>query len=264
MKNYYSILGVPQTASEAEIKRAYRRLAVLYHPDKNKDPQAQETFVEITEAYDVVSDSLKRHAYDQLIDKPFSDTLVAEEQVKPTHRDPAYRRKRPDPNFQASKKFSDTYYLMKDYLKYFKWAGRIGLLVSFLFFVDYLLPYQTEEEKIQRIYEVRGRKNTTAYNVIVTEAGKKIKLYNGHAGAFFNQPSLVGEYTFFYSTPMKIYTTDGTYEVKLAYMYGGLMLFPMVLFVTSVLGILYKERIEFCFNANLVSGVLLILFLILI
>jgi hypothetical protein len=153
---------------------------------------------------------------------------------------------------------------MQQYLKYFKWAGRIGIVVSALFFIDYLLPYRTVKENIREIYEVRGKRNNTSYNVLVTGSGKKIKLYNGQAGPFFNQPAIVGEYTLIYSTPMWLSTSSETYRIKLAYMYGGLILFPLALFITSLLGILYKERIEFSFNANLVSGLFLILFLILI
>lgn len=262
MKDYYSILGIHRSASEAEIKRAYRRLAIIYHPDKNKDPQAQEIFVAITEAYDVISDPARRQLYNQSIDRPFSDVLVAEEQ-KPKHRDPAYWRRdrsaRPAP-----KPNTDTYELMKHYLKYFRWAGRIGLVASVLFFIDYILPYKHVEEKIVEIYEVRGRRNSTAHNVLVTESGKKIKLYNGQAGGFFSEPSIVGEYTFFYSTPMWLSTTSGEYIVQLAYMYGGLILFPLILLVSSVLSLFYKDRIEFCFNTNLVSGIILVIFLILV
>ncbi len=64
-KDYYAILGVPRTASEDEIKRAYRKLARKYHPDVNKDPGAEEKFKEIGEAYAVLSDPEKRKVYDR-------------------------------------------------------------------------------------------------------------------------------------------------------------------------------------------------------
>ena len=66
-KDYYEILGVKKTASEAELKKAYRDLAKKYHPDKNKgNKEAENRFKEISEAYAVLSDKEKREQYDRL------------------------------------------------------------------------------------------------------------------------------------------------------------------------------------------------------
>ena len=63
---YYDLLEIPVTADENEIKKAYRRLAVKYHPDKNPgDKTAEEKFKKIAQAYDVLSDPEKRKLYDQ-------------------------------------------------------------------------------------------------------------------------------------------------------------------------------------------------------
>ena len=66
MKDYYKILGVPENASDEEIRKAFRRLAFKYHPDKNigNEKEAEEKFKDINEAYGVLSDSLKRQQYD--------------------------------------------------------------------------------------------------------------------------------------------------------------------------------------------------------
>jgi molecular chaperone DnaJ len=66
-RDYYEVLGVAKTASSDEIKKAYRKLALKYHPDRNKDnPEAEAKFKEASEAYAVLSDETKRSQYDQL------------------------------------------------------------------------------------------------------------------------------------------------------------------------------------------------------
>src|SRR3954451_22325863 len=66
-KDYYEILGVKKTATEAELKKAYRDLAKKFHPDKNKgNKEAENRFKEISEAYAVLSDKEKRDQYDRL------------------------------------------------------------------------------------------------------------------------------------------------------------------------------------------------------
>src|SRR2546429_5398094 len=65
-RDYYEVLGVGRGVSAEEVKRAYRRLAVKFHPDKNPDdPHAEEKFKELGEAYDVLMDVDKRAAYDR-------------------------------------------------------------------------------------------------------------------------------------------------------------------------------------------------------
>jgi molecular chaperone DnaJ len=64
-RDYYEVLGVGKSASAGEIKKAYRKLALKYHPDKNSEAEAAEKFKEISEAYAVLSDSSKKAQYDQ-------------------------------------------------------------------------------------------------------------------------------------------------------------------------------------------------------
>src|ERR687885_1629240 len=64
-RDYYEVLGVGRSANEDEIKKAYRKLALQFHPDRNKAPEATERFKEATEAYQVLSDAEKRSAYDR-------------------------------------------------------------------------------------------------------------------------------------------------------------------------------------------------------
>jgi molecular chaperone DnaJ len=64
-RDYYEVLGLERGASETEVKKAYRRLAMKFHPDRNQEPEAEEKFKEASEAYEVLSDPSKKGTYDQ-------------------------------------------------------------------------------------------------------------------------------------------------------------------------------------------------------
>ncbi len=82
-KDYYKILGVPRNATQEEIKKAYRRLALKYHPDRNKgNKEAEEKFKEINEAYAVLSDPEKRRQYDQFGSTEFHRRYTQEDIFK--------------------------------------------------------------------------------------------------------------------------------------------------------------------------------------
>ena len=257
MKDYYSILGIPPSASETEIKRAFRRLAVIYHPDKNSAAEAKPIFQEINEAYDVLGDREKRASYDAHRENPFAGIFTGE---APRHRDPAYRRPRPP---QTAKGPPASYLLMRDYLPYLLWVSRIGLLVTALFFIDFLLPYRTVEEGISEIYAVRIR-GSTAYHIIITETGRKLKLYDYQAVRFRNEPVVHSTITRIYGTVMFVSNGSRTFVERLAYMYRHLIFMPAILFVNSLFAILFRKRVELCFNLNITGFVLLVVNFVLI
>lgn len=77
-KDYYETLGVKRNANVQEIRRRFRQLALEYHPDKNKDPQAEEKFRSIVEAYEVLTDPEKRRRYDEQGHKTFKSSTSAD------------------------------------------------------------------------------------------------------------------------------------------------------------------------------------------
>jgi len=88
MKDYYKILNVKKTASNDEVKKAYRQGALFWHPDKNKSEDAKEKFILINEAYCILTDSQKRIVYDKLYDDYFLKIVnIAKIEEKQEYKD---------------------------------------------------------------------------------------------------------------------------------------------------------------------------------
>jgi curved DNA-binding protein CbpA len=253
VKDFYAILGVSPDASDAEIKKAFRKLAVKYHPDKNPSPSAHHLFQEMNEAYDTLGDPSKRSLYDARRANPFAEIL--DEPPQPRHRDPAYRGTRPPR--PAKTEPPESFVLMRDNLKYVMWVSRIGLLVSTLLFLDFLLPYTRLEEGIQEVYAVKSRRRISHY-VLVTDSGRKIKFYD-HIRYFTQEPKIKLAVTMLFRTTVSATNAAGTYTVQVALLYGTLIFFPTFLFGSSLLAVIYKRKIEFSFSLNIVGFVLLLI-----
>lgn len=90
-RDYYEVLGIAKTSSKDEIKDTYRKLALQYHPDRNKSPEAEEKFKEISEAYAVLSDDEKRRQYDNLGHAGFDQRYTTEDIFRGADFDSVFR-----------------------------------------------------------------------------------------------------------------------------------------------------------------------------
>jgi molecular chaperone DnaJ len=90
-RDYYEVLGVSRNASKDDIKDAYRKLAMQYHPDRNKAPDAEEKFKDISEAYAVLSDDEKRQQYDVLGHPGFDQRYSTDDIFRGADFDPIFR-----------------------------------------------------------------------------------------------------------------------------------------------------------------------------
>lgn len=179
-KDYYNILDLERdSASPAEIKQAYRKLAMQYHPDTNEEEDAHQRFVDINEAYQVLSDEKLRAEYHYVCDHPeLEDTFVPPEPVyyksyrsARQRRDERRTRRRATAgdNMYRGHSFQRAYASGRSFRRpaatrpnligfyYFSLFAICMALLSGLLsgslFLDYLISFQTEPERVKHVYE---------------------------------------------------------------------------------------------------------------
>jgi len=264
--DYYTILGVPEGASLQDIKRAYRKLAVLYHPDKNPDPQAETRFKEIAIAYDVLSDEFKRQAYDMRF-MPLLQELVNQtpEAAAPAHRDPRYRR---PPAPATSSRRATQRDLMRRYLPKFFWLNKAAMAFLTLLFMDYVLPSRHREEQIiqmnaTRIHTSRDGERTADYTTM-TDRGTELDLSSTESLHFDVSDHVEIQTTPIFSTILRITNLREHYEVRRYGIYGAPALIPLLMLMTAGLALLARPGVEMSFSLTIASGTLLFITLCLI
>ena len=123
-------------------------------------------------------------------------------------------------------------------------------------FLDYVLPYKQVDETIVGETITHDRRGGVAYVRLRTQSGKGIKIYPEQFVQLNRLQNYRVVYTAIFSSRMSISEISGDNKIVLAYLYHGIILFPIALLVTSALAIAFSKNIEFSFNSNLVSGVL--------
>jgi len=273
MKDYYQILGVNRIASAEEIKRVYRRLAVKYHPDKNPDPEAEAIFKEVNEAYDVLSDPEKRWVYDQRRASLYRSYTVTPVASTPTpapvnNDDPRYRRRRPANAPPPVHKVTAAE-LMRQYLGHVVWVNWAGCAVVLLLIMDFVLPQRIAHEtvdSIDAVYTAENKRHVSqsAYEIVRMKSGREIKLYGQQGTGFEEGQSVIIMHTPFLQTVRYLSDMSRKHEVALYGIYGSPIIIPVILMITSILGLFRRESAEIRFSFSIASAFLTFLTLCLI
>lgn len=253
--DHYETLGVSKNATSAEIKRAYRRLAVLYHPDKNPDPAAESFFKEVNQAYDVLSDPVKKRSYDLRGQTIFE--AHHHQQQQPQHRDPAYRNpSRPKPKYKGERQ--RLLELMADYLPFVQRATWVCLFISSIAMIDFILPHRDSNDTVERgfVRQSKARRYSATYWNFETRAGRNIEVELTNAESLEPGASINIESSLLFDIPRYVNTKTQTVRVAKS-IYGNFFFAPVGLFILAVLGYFFRNNIETSFNLGV--GCLLVL-----
>jgi hypothetical protein len=255
VKDYYAILGVNRSATEFEIKRSYRKLAVTYHPDKNPDPAAEQLFKEINEAYDVLGDADKKRGYDYIVSNSLTEIL---EQPQPRHKDPAYRRRRParPPNYK-----SENQRMLEFMAEYVPVANKIiiiSFIVSVFFVFDFLLPKKISHEKIisTNVTRTHSKSGSQAWWTITTDHNRVLDVHYKVSDHFPAGSTIKIYSSVFLNVPFSVETDLETERISKT-IYGNFLFAPLALLLTSSLGMAFRKNIERAFNYGVICVIVL-------
>lgn len=247
MTDYYALLRIPRSADAGEIKQAYRRLAILLHPDKNPHPKATDGFRAVTEAWDVLGDPFKKALYDKML-------ADAQEVQRVYHRDPAYRRHPgqrpapgPDPNAALLRR-------LYGYSVYVVWAG---LLFTLLLLIDFLLP-----EKILQDEIVRDQR-TLHHHILYTREGHQFNVMFPQNKVFHRAPEINVQVSPLLGFLKGIETKSGYRLENFPSLYLNFFFLPLVMGALTTIALFFIRRPgETRFNVAVVLLILMLLNLI--
>jgi hypothetical protein len=247
LKDYYQILGVRRGAGEAEIRRAYRVLVQQLHPDVNPDPAAHELIKEVNEAYDVLSDPVKKQEYDYRLESPYASVFNVPEQ--PQHRDPAYQRK--------------TYYhkptgkptqreIMERYMHFTTKVYWAGLTLSIILITDLLLPPRIITDKITDFSSSGTVRNHADY--LQTLRGEQIKISSRDKDhlEWGQQIQIVKSRMLACLIEIRV-PQYGVTVTNLSSIYANFRFVLWILTLSSIVGVIGKGWIEFRFNLGIMT-----------
>ncbi len=259
MKDYYAILGLQKFAGLSEVRRAYRKLVQKYHPDVNPAPSASVVIREINEAYETLGDEQKKREYDSRLITLSQQQATTQFPPQRQHRDPRYR----NPYRRPVKKDNSQLELMKEYLHIAVNVCKAGCALCLFLLIDVLIPHRVVSDTMRSgFHYARGRSTTTGF---ISQAGRSIKVSEGDLLKMKQGMKIEIYETRITGIVTGIYLPEAQHRVtSLATLYRNYVFVPLLLLVTSVLGLLIKTQIEMKFNMGIVSFLLTIFTLILI
>ncbi|MEO9257443.1 MAG: DnaJ domain-containing protein [Crocinitomicaceae bacterium] len=265
-EKYYRTLGLNSGASLDEIKKSYRRLAKIHHPDRSKDPNSAEIFIQITEAYDILTGQSN---YTQ--SKPFNPERKkkndVEERVKKARE--RFEKKR-EKEAEENEKYYKNITKGKKFKKY-RLVALCSAILSLLMIVDVIIPGKTIREEVTGI-NLKTSNHGLHYDEITTISlngeAENIWVDIDFAYALIQQKEVVVERTFLFHDIKMIYAPYGNQWAfsKADYSLAGIFpTVPILLFCPFII-LLFKSRTilySFLFNVSYYAFMLLVTMILL-
>jgi hypothetical protein len=264
VKDYYKVLGLSRSASETEIKKAYRILAVKYHPDKAKDKKAHEEFLKVNEAYQTLGDKVKKLRYDYLYEHYLIRRQYPPSQATRQDVYQSFYRKHNGIRFQrerwATSSYAPPYKSRIIYpakvLKVFNAFCIICLTFTLLIFIDYFLPYKIWLQDVQ----INALNGSSSVGFMVGPYSFTLPV---------NDPVLVSDKaeivtTRIFNVVRYIRLTYNGSEILKATsysIYNNFLFLPLGLLLSSLVGLRFRKTEELLVKAGIANVFIVILLL---
>lgn len=238
-EQYYKLLGLPTNATEREVRKRYRLLAMKYHPDKNSEPSAQRLFIEITKAYEILLDKTAPPTSTPTVRKPTSkeDRDVRVKQAKQRYQEQLLRERRENLRY--------FHYLTKGpKWKTMRVISTLGSILAFLLILDLALPRHYEEDRIQKYSLNVGRgPNGQAVSLIETEKGEHYWISRISPRLYGKNHDLYVETSWFFHNPIRVISRGKLQYEFFSVHFGvfGASGLLIVLFLVPTATVLYKR-----------------------
>jgi hypothetical protein len=250
---YCAIFGLNENASKNDIRKAYRKLAMQYHPDRNPDPKAHQVFIDLAEAYEI------------LINDRFNESkktsIRTEKSFDQRKREAEYRYQQ-----QKERELREQDYFYTKLTSGFSWSifqklAKFSLLVSFLLMLDYVLPKHYEHHSFVAY--------SPKYNGLIdgqvigfkTDQDLSMFIKNPPATFSISYPEIIVERTWIFHNPTKIWSKNRYFQRPFEIDFSVLSLFPIIpfLFTLPQLTIYFRRKsikftVAYLFSFYIVGG----------
>lgn len=247
--NYYKIFGLTENASKNEIRKAYRKLAMQFHPDKNSDPKAHQLFIDLTEAYEYL-----------LEEKPHPTSKIKKETTFEERKKQAeFRYKQ---HQERQKREQDLYFTKltsgKKW-KFFKYASHIGLLLSLILLIEPFLP--TIFEKHQIIAKSNSYSGLMDDQVVCIKTDRNLSVFvvNPYYSMFSSHSNINIERSLIFHNPVKVWCQTIHFRKGFDVDFSAINLYPIIPILFAIPFFVFRfKRKSYWFTFGLLASQFLI------
>jgi hypothetical protein len=223
-KKYFALFGLSETASQTELRKAYRKLAMHYHPDKNKDPKAQAVFIQLNQAYELLLDYQKNGTKHKQEEKS---------KVRKQHQaERAATAKQRFKDNQHMERLREEYYFKKltsgTKWKIFTWMKNLAFALGILLILEEFLPSRFTTKTVEAYSDFYNGLEHTTVRCLKTHDGQKMWVQNPTVRMFYENPTVQIEESFIFRNPVRLWYQELDFKKHYPIDFSANNLFPVI------------------------------------